>query len=112
MKVLPIGSIVKIGNNKALIVGHHQSEKDGYYVYNYILAKYPYGHSKKGALKCVPLEGIDEVLFEGYQDEKSTAYTAILEKLADNYKKVDVKTIAFFGQVLANYMKEEMEERL
>ena len=106
MKVLPIGSVIRIKTNKAMIIGYRQVVKDGYYEYQYLLTAYPYGCSKKDSIRTYPMYAEKEVLFEGYVNERGKKYIDTLGRLTDNLTKADAKTFDFFGQVLAKYMKE------
>ena len=101
MKILPIGSIIKVDNIKLMVSGHFSKEEGDKNQYYYVCLPYPIGYVNKEKIVTVKVETEVEVLHEGYQTERGNTYTEQLSKVSE----LSVKELAFYGRLASEAMK-------
>lgn len=87
---LPIGSVLKIQDidQKVMVYGRLQKQKDGRRVFDYAGCMYPYGNlnDEEGTI-LFDGESIEKMYFLGYQDHDEINVRNILQK---EYEKLKV----------------------
>lgn len=85
--LLPIGSIVQVGNSDALVMitGYYPyAENDAY---DYLGVFYPIGFRSTGKVFLMKEETITKVLFRGYETEASNRFLAGIAAMNEEYEK-------------------------
>lgn len=79
-KYLPIGSVIRIQNNKKklMIYGRRQTSKKNGQEYDYIACPYPEGNISEEYSFVLNEEIIEEVIFEGYIDDEEDEFNNYL----------------------------------
>jgi len=107
MKILPIGSVVKVDEAKYVIAGYHRGEKDNHFKYVYIGANFPNGFENQNSLKLFGFDEVQEVLSEGYLSESGKTYTERLERASENAKEITLDELKAFFTVYQKYVKDK-----
>lgn len=82
---LPIGTIVKIeGNKRMMILGYNYKQND--YIYDYIGCNYDMKSNDKEKL-VFQRAHIKEIVFVGYETDKSNKYLKLVDKIKDEFEK-------------------------
>lgn len=86
--LLPIGSVVllKEGKKKLMTFGVKQTDSNTKKEYDYIGVLYPEGNIGDGGQFLFNHDDIDEVFFNGYEDEERDTFIDNLAKYYDNNK--------------------------
>lgn len=71
-KTLPLGTVIRINDAKAIIVGYDFDESDNKLSREYVVLPYPKGYSNPNDLKIVSGDDF-EVIQRGYENEYSHA---------------------------------------
>lgn len=84
-KLLPIGSVVKIGATPSLllIIGHGVLSEEEKTVLDYAAVVYPFGLGSDQDVLLFDRADIGEVLFTGYADERAEIFYGAIDKLID-----------------------------
>ena len=69
MKLLPLGSVIKVHDQKAFIIGYNSAEKEGATALGYFIAVYPIGFTSLEKTWFIPHDYEFEVISEGYTNE-------------------------------------------
>lgn len=101
MRILPIGSVIKTGEVKLMIVGHFAKETENKNQYYYVALPYPIGYVDKDHVVTIKVEEELEVLHEGYQTERCETYTEQLSKVAE----LSPKELALYSRIAVEAMK-------
>lgn len=82
-KLLPIGSVVRLrdSSNLLLIIGYGPISPNGKTHYDYLATNYPFGLGSNMQAAMIDREEIAEVMYSGYVDEESSAYTELMDIL-------------------------------
>ena len=86
MKLLPLGSVIKVNNHKVCIIGYGSTDKEAKSVCGYFVALYPVGFTSIDKVLFVPHYTEFEVVAEGY---KTTPSEKILDTLAKSFEMVE-----------------------
>lgn len=86
MKLLPIGSIIKVNGHKVCIIGYGSENKEENSVCGYFVTLYPIGFTSIDKVLFVPHYEKFEVVTEGY---KTTSLEKILATLAKSFEMVE-----------------------
>ena len=92
-KTFPLGTVVNIGEEQALVVGYSFIEKDNHMQRCYIVVPYPNGYENSSSLKIAIEEDV-ELLIEGFNSKSSkyvTDYFNQINNLAKNITAEDFK---------------------
>ena len=76
----PVGSVVKIGDVKALIVGIYFQEIDGKYIKSYKVISCPAGYLKEDSIRTVPAEQT-ELVSAGYRGKHTDDYLKYMDTM-------------------------------
>lgn len=102
MRILPIGSVIKVDNVKVMVVGHFSKEEGDKNQYYYTALPYPIGYVDKDRILTVKVEAEMEVLHEGYQTQGCEKYTEQLSKVSE----LSPKELALYGRIAVEAMKQ------
>lgn len=80
MKLLPLGSVIKVNNHKVCIIGYGSDDKEEKSVCGYLVTVYPIGFTDIDKVLFVPHYTEFEIVAEGYKTELS-------EKVLDTFAK-------------------------
>lgn len=86
MKLLPLGSIIKVNNRKLCIIGYGSADKEEQSVCGYFVVMYPVGFTNIEKVLFVPHYTEFEVAAEGY---KTVPSEKILDTLAKSFEMVE-----------------------
>ena len=86
MKLLPLGSVIKVNNHKVCIIGYGSDDKETKSVCGYFVALYPVGFTSIDKVLFVPHYMDFEVVAEGY---KTVPSEKILDTLAKGFEMVE-----------------------
>ena len=101
-RLLPIGSVVRVaGEEDPLMVIGFYPEAEGR-SYDYLAAQYPQGLFEIPVMSAFDEDLIEEVLFEGYQDELGAQALEAAKGYMDTIADANVK----IAQAFAEYMRE------
>ena len=84
-KVLPIGSVFRLGGKQFVAVGYRPVEKDG----AYILFPWPLGFLNRQSVYLCPVSEAGEALAEGYQSEAGDRFLRKMEEIEEKGKEAD-----------------------
>lgn len=107
--MLPLGSVIKIKERKYVIAGYRPMEKDGAVAVGYLLLPYPLGYLNKNGLFLCPAAQVEEVLFEGYQNERAGRFLESVQKLETEGKSADYGEFVGFMNAVKGKLKEQGE---
>ena len=87
-ELLPIGSVVllKEGKKKLMTFGVKQTDANTKKEYDYIGVLYPAGNIGDGGQFLFNHDDIDEIFFNGYEDEERDTFIENLTKYYENQK--------------------------
>jgi len=87
-ELLPIGSVVllKEGKKKLMTFGVKQTDANTKKEYDYIGVLYPEGNIGDGGQFLFNHDDIDEIFFNGYEDEERDTFIENLTKYYENQK--------------------------
>lgn len=87
-ELLPIGSVVllKEGKKKLMTFGIKQTDANTKKEYDYIGVLYPEGNIGDGGQFLFNHDDIDEIFFNGYEDEERDTFIENLTKYYENQK--------------------------
>lgn len=88
-KVLPIGSVLRLGGKQFVAVGYRPVEKDGTVALAYILFPWPLGFLNGQSVYLYPVSEAAEVLAEGYQSKDGNRFLKKMEDIDEKGKDVD-----------------------
>ncbi|WP_195451404.1 DUF4176 domain-containing protein [Anaeromassilibacillus sp. 1001302B_160321_C8] len=86
MKLLPLGSIIKVNNHKVCVIGYGSADKEEKSVCGYFVAVYPVGFTSIDKVLFLPHYADFEVVAEGY---KTVPSEKILDTLAKSFEMVE-----------------------
>ena len=110
MKVLPIGSVVKVNGQELVILGYPRGQKDGHYKYAYVGLHYLKGYEDKNSFQFFELEDGEEVLFQGYLSEQGKEHTERITRASENAKKISIETLNALMEIAEKKIKENDKE--
>lgn len=90
-KTLPIGSVVKAGNGKGLVVSGILREKEGKIKKYYLIVPYPAGFTGRDSLYQIEADRA-ELIFEGYRGMFSRAYLDYMDGMERAAGMTDAET--------------------
>lgn len=79
MKILPLGSVIGIQKKKFIISGYRPIENSGNVAAGYMILPYPLGYINQNSIFICPVSSVEEVFFEGYQNERSERFLTYIE---------------------------------
>ena len=79
-KTYPVGSIVKIGDAKAIIVGISFQETGDKYCKFYQVIKYPVGYLNERSIRSFPAEQV-ELVSAGYRGSHTDSYLKYMDDM-------------------------------
>lgn len=85
MKLLPLGSVIRVNNHKVCIIGYGSADKEERSVCGYFVTLYPLGFTGIDKVFFVPWDTAFEVIAEGY---KTVPSEKILDTLAKSFEIV------------------------
>lgn len=88
-KVLPIGSVFRLGGKQFVAVGYRPVEKDGAVALAYILFPWPLGFLNRQSVYLCPVSEASEALAEGYQSEAGDRFLRKMEEIEEKGKEAD-----------------------
>lgn len=86
----PIGTIVDINQEKAVIVGYTSVEKENHLRNAYVVLPYPQGYSSGQSLRIAEKEDIT-LIAKGYESEQSKYLTDYIDKTGEIAEKLSVE---------------------
>ena len=102
MRILPIGSVIKVDNVKLMVAGHFSKEEANKNQYYYVALPYPIGYVSKDKILTVKVEAEMEVIHEGYQTKGCEKYTEQLSKVSE----LSPKELALYSRIAVEAMKQ------
>ncbi len=91
-KTFPVGSIVKVGEHKAIVTGIIFDEIDDRLVKSYIIAAYPIGFTGAEYLRQIPASEA-ELIWEGYRSPAAKPFLNYMDRMDMASDLADAKTI-------------------
>ncbi len=88
MRLLPLGSVVKLNQHKVCIIGYGSVDKEAGSVSGYFTVLYPLGFTSSDKVFFVPTDADMEVVAEGYQTAPSAKVLDLLAKAFEAVEKV------------------------
>lgn len=113
MKLLPLGSVIKINEIKTCVIGYSFVEKDNTTIGGYFVVSYPLGFINIDKVFFVPQNSVFETLSEGYKTISSEKILNVFAKSFALVKKVSYKDLVKFNneyKKLISIQKEGKEE--
>ena len=95
MRILPIGSVIKVKDVKLMIVGHFSKDKETKVQYYYVTVPYPMGFVDKDKIIAVAINEDFEVVHQGYQTQRCEKYTEQMDKVS----KLSKKEMMFYSRL-------------
>jgi len=86
MKLLPLGTIIKVNNHKVCIIGYGSVDKETSSTGGYFVVLYPIGFTSIEKTFFVPHNEKLEVIAEGY---KTASLEKVLDTLAKSFEMVE-----------------------
>lgn len=79
-KTFPIGSIIKIGDQMAIVAGILFDEMEGRLVKSYVIAQYPIGFTGADQLRQVPAKEA-QLVWEGYRSPAAEPFLNFMDRM-------------------------------
>lgn len=98
----PIGSIVKVGDQMAIVAGILFDEIDNRLVKSYVIAEYPIGYTGADNLRQIPAKDT-ELVWEGYRSPAAEPFL----KYADG---IDMASELADAQTINGYLEEAQKK--
>lgn len=108
--LLPLGSIVSKNNIKYCILGYANIEKASKQILGYTVAPYPFGFLDKSLLGILDCEDVEEVIFVGYETEKSEAVCELYSNVHSAMCKYGSDVVAESMQTVKTVLEKKSEE--
>lgn len=86
MRLLPLGTIIKVNEIKVCIIGYTSAEKDAAAVCGYFVVPYPLGFININKVFFIPQNMNFEIIAEGY---KTKASEQILDTISKSFEMVE-----------------------
>lgn len=99
MKLLPLGTVIKTNNNKAIVIGYASNEKDGNETYGYFAVSYPIGFTNTDKVAYIPHDSEFEIVAEGYKTDASEKVLELVAKSLEMMKSVPLEKIEDFNRL-------------
>lgn len=96
-ELMPIGSIYKAGDNKAMVLGYTQNQKDNRFIVSYIMCGYPQGFTSIDDVWIVPVDADMELIFNGLRNDQFDKFITNRQQL---YELSDTMSISEWNQRL------------
>lgn len=100
MKLLPLGTVLKINNHKVFIIGYTSTEKDGKSVLGYFVVPYPLGFINIDKVFFIPYREDYEVLAEGYATDTSRQLLGRLAKTFTMAENLSTEQLAAINKAI------------
>lgn len=94
-KLLPLGTVVALDEEtqvKMVIAGYYIRHEDGQ-IYDYLGLGYPFGMALDGGNSVFNAEAIEQVLFTGYETEKSRSFLENLPRFVEQEENLSLAEI-------------------
>ena len=105
-RTLRVGSLIKYGNGKAMVIGCTFEEAANKMVKKYLVVPYPAGYTGKDSLHVMEAKNV-EPFWEGYHGALAEAYTKYMDMLEIAANMTDA---AGFQRGMENAQKELEKE--
>ena len=107
MKLLPLGTIIKVNEHKLCILGYTTAEKENASVAGYFVASYPLGYINVDKMFFIPRYQEDlEVIAEGYRTADSgkalNAAANAFEKICNTPREQLLKSNQILREMIAS----------
>jgi hypothetical protein len=112
MNMLPIGTVVKAGDAKAMIVGYYSKTAENRFYNLYIICGYPMGYVNKKSIAAIPMDAEMEVVFEGYADEQFQQYKRNKQGMFETLDSVTVSEVNEQLECLEQLLEKRQEENV
>lgn len=106
-KTYSVGSIVRVGEIKACIVGITFDEQDSNLIKSYMIVPYPTGYTGSESCRLVRAEEI-ELISEGYYSDMSNAFIHYIDQLELAANMEDAETIRGYLDQISMQQSEEV----
>lgn len=110
MKLLSLGTVIKINDCKACIIGYSTTERDSKTISGYILVPYPIGFTNIDKAVFIPFDTKFDVLAEGYSTEISNRMLNLIFNGIDAVKDVPIEKLIQFNQKYKEFILSKREE--
>ena len=111
MKIEPIGSVIKLSEYLFFVAGYQPVENAGRVGLDYILLPYPLGFMHPEDYSICPVDGVGEVLSEGYLDNLGEKYLEDLEMFVEKCEEVNYQEFVQFLTRMGETLQGQQEER-
>ena len=112
MKIVPIGSVVRIAGRQFIVTGYQPIEDHSAVALAYVLLPYPMGFIRRDNFLLCPARSVEEVVSAGYMDERGERYLKNLEAFAESGKEADYEEfVQFMSHVKKKLGNEQEVER-
>lgn len=100
MGLLPLGTVIQIGTDKAFIIGYSSAVRGGTELIGYFVTSYPLGFTSIEKVAFVPHDYEYSVVAEGYKTEFSEKLLDVLSKSFDLLQHNSVEDIEELNRFL------------
>lgn len=110
MKLLSLGTVIKINDCKACIIGYSSTERESKTICGYILVSYPIGFTNIDKAIFIPFDAKFDILAEGYSTEVSNRMINLIFNGTDAVKDVSQEKLIRFNQKYKEFILSKREE--
>ena len=110
VKLLPLGTVIKIKNCKACIIGYSTTMRESKTICGYFLVSYPIGFTNIDKAVFVPADEQFEVLAEGYSTMISSKVLDMIADGIESLKDVSREDLIRFNQRYKEIMLSKRED--
>lgn len=110
MKLLPLGSVIKVKDRKVSIIGYGSDEKDETMTVGYFVVPYPIGFTSIEKVFFIPHNTEIELVAEGYKTEPSEQALNLLVKSFEAAKKIPYDDLAKINEALKKLSLKQKED--
>ena len=109
MDLLPLGSVIKINNHKAFIIGYSSDDRGEVSRYGYFIVSYPIGFTSVDKVVFIPHDSVFTVLSEGYKTKGSEQLLKVLSESLIKVQSASVDDVLQLNQHLKDLSFKERE---
>ena len=110
-RTLRVGSLIKYGNGKAMVIGCTFEEAANKMVKKYLVVPYPAGYTGKDSLHVMEAKNV-ESFWEGYHGALSGAYTKYMDMLEIAANMTDAAGFQREMENAQNELEKEVEKNV
>ena len=110
MKLLPLGTIINVNDNKLCIIGYGSVEKEATSISGYLCVMYPLGFTNIDKVLFIPYNLDFEIIVEGYKTIPSEQVLDTLAKSLEMVEKVSYDELLKFNAAYKKVASRKKED--